>query len=647
MPVIDIDHFEGIIPRVEPQDLGKQQAQVAENVDLLSGALKPFQEPGFVQNLGSNNRMSIFLHNGEFLEFDEDVDFVRFQTLNDQFNRIYFTGNGNPKVRGAINNVTKETDLGLPQPTLTPTVTPQAQVTTTWTRTWEYWYEEPDGTQKDNAALVEGVDVIETIVGKVYTVPVIPPPSGSVSAQAIFVFSFTAVDQNAADIGTLIPTPSRYAANTTLNIDGAPATGSIVTAATSVMTLQYDTESGFFTVDRTYAYTFVSEFGEEGPPSEFSLVVGIDPSEDALIANMDTSVGGNTCIVSKRIYRSVTDSDGLSLLRLVAEIPIAQVSFLDNLSDANIEGDILPSFDPEVPGSRWDAPPANLAGLVSHPNGFLAGFVGNTVYISEPGEPHAWPVRYQISVEYPIIGLGVSINTICIMTEGNPFSLTGVIPTELVKDRYELRQSCLSKRGIADVNGVIMYPAPDGLVALDGVNGRLITESYYRREDWQKLSPETMVAEVHDKKYYSFSDAGSVIFDFDEKRSAFSTTTVTVQGLYSDIQTDVLYLIQGSQITSWNTGPNKLQIRWLSKEFQLARNISWVAALLIAEFYPVTYKVYSNGTLRMTKTVTDKRIFKHIPMRPELNWEFEVLGAEKMTRLIIGTSVEEIKSAVA
>jgi len=647
VPVIDIDHFEGIIPRVEPQDLGKQQAQVAENVDLTSGALEPFMEPGFIQNLGSVNRKSIFLHNGEFLEFDEDVDFARFQTINDQFNRIYFTGNGAPKVRGTINNVTKETALGLPQPTLRPTVTPQAQVATTWVRSWEYWYEEPDGTIKDRAPLIEGVDVIETTVGKVYTVPAIPPPSGGVSAQAIFIFSFSAVNQDSADIGSLFPTPSRYSSNTTLNIDGAPATGSLVTGATSVMTLSYNTESGFFTVERTYTYTFVSEFGEEGPPAEFSIVTGIDPSEDAVIANMDISVGGDTCIVSKRIYRTVTDSDGLSLLRLVAEIPLAQVSFTDNLSDANIEGDILPSFDPEIPGSRWDSPPADLAGLVSHPGGFLAGFVGNTVYISEPGNPHAWPVRYQISVEYPIVALGVSINTICIMTTGIPFSLTGVIPTELVKDRYELRQSCLSKRGVADVNGIIMYPSPDGLVALHGVTGRIITESYYRRKNWQDLNPQTMIGAVHDNKYYGFTDVSSVIFDFDERRSAFSTTTVKAQGLYSDVETDTLYLIQGGQITSWDSGTDRLQIRWLSKEFQLARNISWVAALLISESYPATYKVYANGVLKMTKTVTGNQIFKHIPMRPDINWEFEISGTNKITRLIIGASVDEVKSRVA
>ena len=40
-------------------------------------------------------------------------------------------------------------------------------------------------------------------------------------------------------------------------------------------------------------------------------------------------------------------------------------------------------------------PPATLKGFIAMPNGFLIGFDGNNIYMSEAYHFHAWPAEYK------------------------------------------------------------------------------------------------------------------------------------------------------------------------------------------------------------------------------------------------------------
>jgi len=184
---IILDHFNGIIPRREPTKLGPNDAQVAENVDLLSLAVKPFKKPKFDRFLSSGNVKSIFPFNNGFIEIEEDADFVNNPTSNDSFKRVFYTtATGKPKVTGVVGSAVRTFDLGVPKPTSKPTVVLQAKTVGAFTRDWEFFYEELDGTRVDKGTLVEGVDVIEATKGIKYTIASIPAKV-TASADAIFI----------------------------------------------------------------------------------------------------------------------------------------------------------------------------------------------------------------------------------------------------------------------------------------------------------------------------------------------------------------------------------------------------------------------------------------------------------------------------
>jgi hypothetical protein len=395
-------------------------------------------------------------------------------------------------------------------------------------------------------------------------------------------------------------------------------------------------------VDRSYVYTFVSRYGEEGPPSDPSSLVAVDPTQDANVTNMDTAVVGNYDITQKRIYRTVT-SDAGTFFQLVDTINLATATYLDTKADSDVTT-ILPS-------EGWVAPRPSVHGIVAMPGGFIAGFSGNTVYFSEPYYPHAWPLRYALTVDYTIVGLGVNSAGLVVLTRGSPYLMVGESPATMSVVRIESEQACVSKRSIRvagdEPNTAVIYASPDGLVIVEGAAARLFTEGFWRKEQWKLLTPTSMISAVHDGRYFAFLQNTAFILDFSKQGSIVTTTTVQVQGLYVDLLTDTLnIIIKGTNdLKSWRTGTNNLTIRWKSKEMVFPRRYSYNTARVLAESYAsdnVKLRLFADGTQVKELTVADDVAFRVPKLRDEKVWAFEVEATEEVYEALLSTSMSEL-----
>ena len=627
---IKLDSFEGIVPRVRPRLLGERQSVVAENVDVRNGSLRPIREPGTVENIAAGQK-SLYLHNDEFLTFTGDVDVVRGPIVADAFDRIYFTGDGVPKVLGDDDGVQKIFDLGIPKPTQTPTVTPQ-QKAEGFTREWNFFYQEPDGRQVDLGTMIEGVNVIEVTPNKVYRVTsfLATFPKVTASVDAIFVMWFEATDPGSgANLGRVYGSISAYTGNNDFVLSGAAATADQENTVDVLFTLKFDTSrASDYTVDRSYVYTFVSVFGEEGPPSEPSIVTAIDPTQDADIGNLQTSVVGNFEIVKKRIYRTVTGTAGATF-QFVAEVDIGTPSFLDELDDAQT-AEALPSED-------FDPPPADLAGIVSMANGFFAAFKAGSkdIYFSFPNFPHAWPTEFIISVDYPIVGLGAQENSLLIVTEGFPYLSTGVTPEFMTLQKLLARHAGVSKRSITNVGNAIAYATNDGVVLNVGADITLMSKKYFTEEEWRLTNPETMIGDFEDDRLFLFSDSTTLIFEFEQERSLLVTTDEAIDGSYNDVETDSLFMIQGSTITKWESGTIIKTMKWRSKVFVFKRVSDFSTGRILSDGYPVTFRLFSDSTQVHEQIVANSDSFTVPVQRQEREWQVEVESAFNVTELLL------------
>ena len=248
--------------------------------------------------------------------------------------------------------------------------------------------------------------------------------------------------------------------------------------------------------DRTYIYTFVSNLGEEGPPSPASGVVKALDGDAIEITGFEAPPLENFEIATIRLYRTSSTIAGTEF-QFVKEFDVA-ASTTENVKQADL-GEIIET-------TTWEPPPIGLSGITAMPNGMLVGFDGKNVHFSEPFFPHAWPPEYDQAVDYEIIGLAAFGNNVVVLTEGTPYVLAGAHPRNVNIRPYKINQACVSAESIASNVDKVIYASPDGLVEI-GINGaRLVTEPYVLKDEWAAFVPTSMVGEFHDGKYFGFFD---------------------------------------------------------------------------------------------------------------------------------------------
>jgi hypothetical protein len=384
---------------------------------------------------------------------------------------------------------------------------------------------------------------------------------------------------------------------------------------------------------RTYAWTWVNKeagFEFESAPSPASPSVEVRVDQSVVISSRDIVPAGFV-VTHWRLYRSVS-----GVFLFVAEVPVAESSYTDKV--------LAEDLGEELPSLTWLPPPATLRGLTNLPNGIMAGFTGRDVYFCDPYHPHAWPVQYMQSLDYPVVGLGRMDTTLAVLTSGTPYFIQGSSPDSMVVVKSDLEQACASKRSIVSTNNSVIYASPDGLVMLSSGGSRVITEQMFTRAQWQAaFNPSSIHAYQHDMKYVAFYDNGTTSggFIFDLTSGQFVYHSIYATAGYNDLRADKLYTaFSNRQVKIWQDGA-ALSYTWRSKKFTMPQVMGFSCAQVEAEAYPVTAKVYSGGALVHTQTVTSRSPFR-LPATPSRDWEFQIEGNTEVFAVAVAQSMEEL-----
>jgi hypothetical protein len=383
------------------------------------------------------------------------------------------------------------------------------------------------------------------------------------------------------------PKKTNYALATTSGAGTAPFPDAWlymgVPAPTGAPTLTPSGSSGT-NETRAYVYTYVSTFGsvkEESAPSPAATVTVTTSGYTVTVSGFATAPTTGYNITHRRIYRTITGASSVTY-SFVAEIPIATTSYVDSLTVAQL-GSALPSL-------YWEAPPADLKGLVAMPNGILAAFKGNQVWFSEPYYPHAWPSGYMLTVDYPIVGLGVYETTLVVLTTRFPYLISGVSPTSMSQQKLPIPQPCVSKRSIASDQYGVLYASPNGLVSLGSGSQDVITVPLYTRDEWKDINPATLKSMIYNNMYMGFytvngSTKALVLSRGDIPPAIqldFPAQCVFVDRSTSDIFAiseldNKLYQLDASTV-------NNTTFEWLSKKFTLPAPTNFAALKVGADY---------------------------------------------------------------
>lgn len=356
---------------------------------------------------------------------------------------------------------------------------------------------------------------------------------------------------------------------------------------------------------RSYVYTYVNSYGQEGPPSPPSETKQWQAGQAAQLDGMSGAPQGAYNIVAKRIYRANAGSVSAEY-QFETEIGVGVSTYNSNVASENL-GEVLAT-------AAYEPPPENLQGIIELPNGGAAGFAGNEVFLAEPYACQAWP--YIFATHDPVVGLGAYGNSILIMTTGNPYVLTGDHPSRMSMERLEESHPCLSKRGIVDLGYAVAYPSPSGLIVIGMDVAKNATQDLMSREQWKALDPSSILGVMWRGSYIGFYDNGTAkgAFVIDPRKDFVVFLDVHATAAWCDPATGELYLATGSvgaqQVVRFDGGASFLPREWESGVFVASYPTNFGAAQVLADSYPVGFRLFADGVERYTVEVVSDAPFR-------------------------------------
>ncbi len=498
MAKISIPLFSGIRPVRARQLLEANEAQTANNVKLVSGELRPWDNELKAADIQSAVLVrTIYLFRSQhWLEWSADVDVALGPVSGDTDFKFYYTGDGIPKKSNEAEATTgvgpqpiNFYSMASPQPWLPPTVN------------------NVGGGSGDPRDLVYTWTVVTTWGEESAPSPVSAIVSGALPGDQI-------------DLG---------------DMDLTWLAGYTYTLSDFVVPT---TPNGFI-------YKCVQAGVSGGSEPTFGTTVDGDTNDNTVIwrAYEDT-------VASKFIYR-LNQGEVAGNYQFVAQISGSATTYSDTKLDTEL-GEILQTGLGNFP--RWTVPPDNLLGLVVLPNGILAGFVGKDIYFSQPFQPHAWPEDYVLTLDYNAVALGVMENNLVVATDQNPYIITGTTPATMTPNKMPESSPCISKRSIAEYDYGVIYATTDGLTLVSEGRAVNATEGFFTKKEWEDFEPDTFLGAYQDGRYYGFYDLGSfegnvLVVDFDQKYITTldlgeASSTNYAPAVHVDPRTDTLYYVR-------------------------------------------------------------------------------------------------------
>lgn len=563
--------------------------------------------------------------NGHFFHWLTDVDVIKGSLANDSIERTYFTGDGVPKMTyspiaetGGDNYPNNSYELGIPIPGQSPTASVIINTGTIIDIT----------TDQNNLS--------STVLVKL-------PDS-----------SHGLIDGNFITINNILGTTELNGNQYLIKVIGASndyielydLSGNVLNFSNYSTYISGGTWEQTYSkgslIERFYVMTYVSALGEEGAASKISNIISVGPGQSVTFVTFNTSPTGNFNISTKRIYKSNKGtSDGEVFF--TAEIPVSTTVFTDSQSGQALSG--------KLKTDTWIQPPSDMGGIISLPNGIAAGFTKNSLCLSEPYLPHAWPSNYRPPTDYDIVAIANFDNVIVVGTRGNPYVCYATDPASAVLKEIKNGQACVSKRSMVSIGDQgVAYAGPYGLVVISASGTRLATKEYLEPEQWKALNPESINAIYFDGKYYAFYDDGTskagFIFDPSSSNSdAYMPISIYSDAIWVDVETGYLYITIGDEVHRWDSGEDVMAYFYETKAFRTSSPINPGVGRVIAESYnDTTFKLYSDDVLVHSQAVVDDTAFMLPDGYLAERFKMRIDSKDKVKQIILAETMDDVSS---
>jgi hypothetical protein len=413
-----------------------------------------------------------------------------------------------------------------------------------------------------------------------------------------------------------------------------------------------------------YFYTYVSRYGEEGPPSsiaENSLATDDTRNEVNSISypTDDHLITAGSARPYVKLYRTVTDGAGSALFLNVLDAywfdstvtyNDGEYVFYDDgsgwdLYECTVTGSgtwaggshtfiageavaaaDLTSANTVCPSLFYDRAVSGLTNLRAHPNGFYVASKGNMLHFTEPFAPWAFPEDYRIPLDSQVVAIGIYGATIVVATDGWLYTFAGPHPTSLYKTKLSF-QPCLAQRALVETDDGVMFPSLEGFQLVNNNGVTNVTQDLFDPEDWANFELEDSHGTYYNKSYYGFFKSANYegSFRIDFINGAITTGNDYHYAGYVALEDGKFRTIYYSEIDE----PSTLYIaRWDTDDTRY-RNYNFKSKNYIME-KPVNFKV--------CQVIIDSDFYNDLLQRIEDDAALETLNAAEWAKLAAGNN---------
>ena len=392
---------------------------------------------------------------------------------------------------------------------------------------------------------------------------------------------------------------------------------------------------------RAYVVTMVNQWGEESKPSP---PVVVQPTYMQSVSVQFTAPSfidyapGNKF----RLYRSTPGGSYLS----VTDTPqtFSTTAWAYNDTSINVK-----STDAVLETIGWDLPPVNLQGLTLMPNGFFAGFFGDTMYFSEPYRPWAWP--YSMTFPVNLVGMRSLENSLVVTTVSYPYLVSGVHPDAMTQSKLSESQAGVSDHGMCVVGNTVAYISNDGLAIINGFNVDLNTsQQLWTREAWRDRYGSLLSSlelAYHDGSLVCGTSTAGKMWEIrlDPEGGGNLTqlgNTFTSDALYVLPASDQLYLVQGRNLMQYKGAGTTPLYEWWSKDYILPKPSSFTVGYIDCSG-PVTVTLYADGVQRFQGAYIGRTYFRIPSGSKALRWSYKLNGSGRVKEISFAERRQELR----
>jgi hypothetical protein len=176
---------------------------------------------------------------------------------------------------------------------------------------------------------------------------------------------------------------------------------------------------------------------------------------------------------------------------------------------------------------------------------------------------------------------------------------------------------------------------------------QLVTEDILTREQWQEFSPSSIIGFYWEGHYIGFyansTESKGFIFDPRGGKNTFVTLGFHATAGFNDLENDELYLVVDGNVVKFASGSG-LNFSWRTKKFYSPKPINPAVARVDCDDYSSTptFKLYADGVLKHTETVSDSNVFRLPSGYKAKEFEIELTGSSSINEFCVYESAGEI-----